>query len=73
MRVFLLFLSFALVLSTPARAHMGHLGEIAGHSHWVGVGLILVGGVAAVLLGKGSKKPEAETEGEVTEGEEHAT
>ncbi|WP_286175729.1 DUF6732 family protein [Labrenzia sp. CE80] len=44
---------------TLALAHVGHLGELAGHSHWVGVaalaGAALVAGVAAL---KGRRKSE---------------
>ncbi len=57
---------------TLAFAHVGHLGELAGHSHWVGAaalaGAALVAGVAAL---KGRKKkdsadePAAEPNGEV--------
>ncbi|WP_417671145.1 DUF6732 family protein [Roseibium sp.] len=40
-----------------AHAHAGHLGELAGHSHWVGVaalaGAALVAGIASL---KGRKK-----------------
>ncbi len=48
-------------LGTPslALAHVGHIGELAGHSHWVGVaalaGAAIVAGVAAL---KGRKKAE---------------
>lgn len=32
----------------PAMAHVGHLGEVAGHGHWGAI--ILLGGAAAVGL-----------------------
>ncbi|MEO9902421.1 MAG: DUF6732 family protein [Parasphingorhabdus sp.] len=48
-------LALAAIISgapTLALAHVGHLGELAGHSHWVGVaalaGAALVAGVAAL-------------------------
>ncbi|MEJ8476277.1 DUF6732 family protein [Roseibium algae] len=50
---------FAIAVAMPslAMAHPGHLGELAGHSHWIGVialaGAALVAGVAAL---KGRKK-----------------
>lgn len=47
------------LLAAPAQAHTGHLGELAGHDHWV-AGAALG---AAVLIGlwgalKGKRKPE---------------
>ena len=36
------------LLSAPAFAHLGHLGEFAGHSHVAGA---LLGGLAAGLAG----------------------
>ncbi|GAA0780053.1 DUF6732 family protein [Roseibium denhamense] len=49
MRVSLL--GFAVLTPAPAFAHGGHIGELAGHSHWVGVaalaGAVLVAGAAA--------------------------
>ncbi|MBT2131423.1 DUF6732 family protein [Aliiroseovarius lamellibrachiae] len=32
----------------PAMAHVGHIGEVAGHGHWGAI--ILLGGAAAVSL-----------------------
>ena len=37
---------FALFASSPAHAHLGHVGELAGHSHLAGV----AAGVAAAAL-----------------------
>jgi Family of unknown function (DUF6732) len=48
---------FSLILTTSAFAHAGHVGELAGHAHWVGVaalaGAALVAGLVAM---KGKKK-----------------
>jgi len=55
----------AAFFATPAQAHIGHLGEVAGHGHWIGLGLIAGAGVLAGLLGKG-KKPEADAENDET-------
>lgn len=48
-------------LPSTAFAHGGHLGELAGHSHWIGVaavaGAVLVAGLVAL---KGRKKEDAE-------------
>lgn len=48
-------------LPSTAFAHGGHLGELAGHSHWIGVaavaGAALVAGLVAL---KDRKKKDAE-------------
>lgn len=50
-----------LCLATPAAAHIGHLGEVAGHGHWIGLGAI---GLAVLvgLLGKKAKTKDSEAE-----------
>ncbi len=51
---------FALT-ATPAFAHLGHLGEAAGHGHWIAAGALGAAALAAWLAAKGRKaKPEAE-------------
>ncbi|MEM7289162.1 MAG: DUF6732 family protein, partial [Pseudomonadota bacterium] len=40
--------SFNMIL--PAYAHFGHLGEIAGHAHWLGLGAGLAAGAIAAAL-----------------------
>lgn len=65
-----------LLLSTgAAQAHVGHLGELAGHDHWV-AGAAIAGALALaawqLLRGereeaKGEAEPEAEAEGEEAE------
>ncbi|MFD1695605.1 DUF6732 family protein [Roseibium aestuarii] len=49
------------MLPTAAHAHLGHLGEVAGHSHWAGVAA-LAGAVVLAGLGvlKGKRKAKAE-------------
>lgn len=59
--------SLTVVLPMPALAHLGHVGELAGHSHWIGVGAIALAGVIGALAAKGKKgaepsEPEAEDE-----------
>lgn len=44
--------------TAPARAHIGHLGEVAGHGHWIGLGLITGAGLLAGWLGKGDTPAE---------------
>jgi len=50
-----------ILLATPAFAHLGHLGEVAGHGHWIAAGAVAGAAVAAWLAGKG-KKAEADPE-----------
>jgi len=55
----------ACLATTPAHAHIGHLGEVAGHGHWIGLGLIAGAAVLGGWLGKG-RKPEADPEDDET-------
>lgn len=46
---------FFTVLASTAAAHPGHLGEIAGHDHWVAgiaLGLAILLGIRGALKGK---------------------
>lgn len=56
-------------LGMPALAHVGHLGEVAGHSHWIALGAIILAGAVAAWGAKGRKDKDAEPEEEI-EGEE---
>ncbi|ATG48696.1 hypothetical protein CEW89_14685 [Celeribacter ethanolicus] len=48
-------------LATPALAHPGHLGEMAGHNHWL-AGAAIGAAIAIAIWGaiKGKKEDEAE-------------
>jgi Family of unknown function (DUF6732) len=52
------------LLPGAAQAHVGHLGDVAGHSHWIGVaalaGAAALAGVAA-LKGRRKREEDAET------------
>ena len=50
-----------------AHAHWGHLGDIAGHAHWLGLGAAGIAGAIAVAAGLLSKKPCEGTEEETDE------
>lgn len=54
---------FAMIV-TPAWAHIGHLGEVAGHGHWIAAGALGAAALAAWLAGKGKKSEESEPEAE---------
>jgi hypothetical protein len=50
-----------IAMTAPAHAHLGHLGDVAGHSHWIGVAA--AGAAAAIAIGLsviGKKKDEAD-------------
>lgn len=58
------------VIATPALAHVGHLGEVAGHGHWIAAGALGAAALAAWLAGKGKKADaDAEPEEEMEEAE----
>ncbi|MBW8635991.1 hypothetical protein K1W69_02245 [Hoeflea sp. WL0058] len=46
----------------PAFAHMGHLGEVAGHSHWIGLAAALGAAAIAAIAHKAGKKQKSEEE-----------
>ena len=68
----LLFL-LPIIAAAPAHAHVGHLGEAAGHDHWVaGIAIGVAIGVSIWGALKGKKEEEPEEEAEEVEGEEEA-
>ncbi len=44
----------------PAFAHFGHIGELAGHSHWLGWAALGAATALAALLGRRPKSQSAE-------------
>ncbi len=65
-----LLLATTMLFATPAMAHVGHIGGLAGHDHWIaGIAIGAAAGVAIWGVLKGKKNPEAEPE----EAEEEAT
>lgn len=62
MKSFYLSLFCALIFTTNANAHWGHLGEVAGHAHWLGLGAVVVAAGLAGLVGKLSDKDEEKEE-----------
>jgi len=58
-----------LCLTTPAAAHVGHLGAAAGHDHWIAgiaIGVAVGVGLWGALKGK-KENPEEEPEEELEE------
>ena len=66
-----MFITFTLLLSaSPALAHVGHLGQFAGHDHWVAgaaLGAALAVSVWGALKGK---KAEEEADADSNEDSE---
>lgn len=67
------FLIFPLLAAPfPALAHVGHVAEVAGHAHWIG----LAAAVGAAVLGAwlaGGKADKAEDQDETETTEEEQT
>lgn len=70
MRIFFYFLFVFAVTVEPARAHFGHLGELAGHGHWVAAGVLVAGGLAAAWLAGLKDRDEEEDVAEETPADE---
>ncbi|CUH82857.1 hypothetical protein TM5383_00039 [Thalassovita mediterranea] len=50
----------ALFWATTAQAHIGHLGDVAGHDHWIALGALGAAGVIALIAGLKGKKTDTE-------------
>lgn len=59
-----------LLAATPASAHIGHLGTVAGHDHVaLAAGVIVITGAAVVAWLKGGKAEKDEAPEEAEEAE----
>lgn len=65
---YLLLASATFALPATALAHGGHIGELAGHSHWLG--LAALAGAAAVTVLAAKLRGRREGEEPEKEGEE---
>lgn len=62
---------FLALLAAPAYAHVGHLGGMAGHDHWIaGIAIGVAVGVGIWGALKGKKEEASEEEVEEVEAEE---
>lgn len=52
-----------------AQAHWGHLGELAGHGHWIAAGLAAAVAVAGLAITRPRKESEATDEAVPDEAE----
>jgi hypothetical protein len=68
MRKTLCILAIAAALPGQAHAHVGHVGDLAGHSHWIGLAALGVAAGLLALLPKGKRGEEQEM-GEQAAGE----
>ncbi|MEQ8306742.1 MAG: hypothetical protein RIA09_09290 [Hoeflea sp.] len=53
---------FAAAMPTMAFAHGGHVGELAGHSHWVGWAAAAAAAALAAWAAKRGNKADSEAE-----------
>ncbi len=75
--IFRLISTIALFLTGafPAFAHIGHVGELVGHAHWIALGAGVIAAAAAAVIAKkqlkakGNEQPE---EGKMAEGDGEA-
>ena len=71
-----LYTAALILLPSFAHAHLGHVGEVAGHSHWAGLaalaGAALVAGLVALKGRKEKEAPEETAEAAETDGEAEA-
>lgn len=59
-----------IAMAQSAQAHSGHLGDLAGHDHWVAgaaIGVAIALGIWGVL--KGEKEPSEPTDSETNDEE----
>ena len=54
---------------TIVHAHLGHIGELAGHGHWIGIGAIAIAAglaAASAAIGRtGNQEQDAGPESEI--------
>lgn len=53
---------FLLAGAVPGFAHGGHMGDLAGHSHWLGWGLVVAVGVIIAVIGSKTKDEQDDVE-----------
>lgn len=60
-----------ILLPFRASAHLGHLGELTGHSHWIALGAVVVAAaIAAKLAHEKKSKNQDDNSPEGVEAEE---
>ena len=62
-------LTTIILAPASAQAHWGHLGELAGHGHWIAAGLAAAVAVAVLAITRPRKESEATDEAVPDEAE----
>ena len=62
-------LTTIILAPASALAHWGHLGELAGHGHWIAAGLAAAAAVAGLAITRPRKESEATDEAVPDEAE----
>ena len=62
-------LTTIILAPASAQAHWGHLGELAGHGHWIAAGLAAAVAVAGLAITRPRKESEATDEAVPDEAE----
>ena len=62
-------LTTIILAPASAQAHWGHLGELAGHGHWIAAGLAAAAAVAGLAITRPRKESEATDEAVPDEAE----
>ena len=62
-------LTTIILAPASAQAHWGHLGDLAGHGHWIAAGLAVAAGVAVAGLAITRPRKESEAADEAVSDE----
>jgi len=62
-----------LLAPAPAFAHVGHLGELAGHSHWVGAAALAGAALLAGVIALKDRKRKADEDAAESQSDEADT
>ena len=63
----------AIAQPLPAFAHVGHLGDLAGHSHWIALGALGIATVVGALASAKGKDRSPDAEEDVPDEEDAET
>jgi hypothetical protein len=63
----------AIALPLPAFAHVGHLGDLAGHSHWIALGALGIATVVGALTSAKGKDSSSDAEDDASVEEDTDT
>ncbi|MCC2111668.1 MAG: hypothetical protein KDJ16_06515 [Hyphomicrobiales bacterium] len=59
----------SVAVTAPAEAHIGHLGEVAGHGHWVAVAAAAAAAAIAAALALKARKRDTDSEEDTVEAD----